>query len=127
MVNAAFVRLLPTPDWLPGAAVWAVCSGVILVVIGTALIAGRWVRPAALGLGLLLVAPLLLRLGEALGNPLTGFLWTNPAKTLALAGGAVLVAVDTERVRGVAALLFGIFLLNFVYGWVTTDMLDWVN
>lgn len=31
------------------------------------------------------------------------------------------------RTTIVATLLFGIFMLNYVYGWVTTDMLDWVN
>lgn len=111
VINATFVRLMLTPAWLPGASVWAVCSGAILVVIGAALIAGWRVRLASFGLALLLLAPLLLRLSEALGSPLTGFLWTNPAKALALAGGTVLVAVDTERVRGVVAWLFGIFLL----------------
>ena len=31
------------------------------------------------------------------------------------------------RTTIVATVLFGIFYLNYVYGWVTTDMLDWVG
>ena len=31
------------------------------------------------------------------------------------------------RTTMVASVLFGLFMLNYVYGWVTTDMLDWVN
>ena len=31
------------------------------------------------------------------------------------------------RTTIVASVLFGIFLLNYIYGWVTTDMLDWAN
>ena len=31
------------------------------------------------------------------------------------------------RTTIVASVLFGIFMLNYVYGWVTTDMLDWAN
>ncbi|WP_448501012.1 DUF1467 family protein [Sphingomonas sp.] len=27
----------------------------------------------------------------------------------------------------VAIVLFGLFYLNFVFGWITTDTLDWVN
>jgi predicted secreted protein len=31
------------------------------------------------------------------------------------------------RVTIVATILFTIFLLNYIYGWVTADMLDWVH
>ena len=31
------------------------------------------------------------------------------------------------RTTIVATVLFGIFALNYVYGWVTPDMLDWVH
>ena len=31
------------------------------------------------------------------------------------------------RTTMVATGLFAIFFLNYVFGWVTTDMLDWVN
>ncbi|RYY25095.1 MAG: DUF1467 family protein [Sphingomonadales bacterium] len=31
------------------------------------------------------------------------------------------------RTTIVATVLFGIFWLNYIYGWVTTDMLDWAN
>ena len=31
------------------------------------------------------------------------------------------------RTTIVASILFGIFLLNYLYGWVTPDMLDWTD
>ncbi|HEX8302300.1 DUF1467 family protein [Sphingomonas sp.] len=31
------------------------------------------------------------------------------------------------RTTIVASLLFGIFLANYIFGWVTTETLDWVN
>ncbi|UIJ43904.1 DUF1467 family protein [Sphingomonas cannabina] len=31
------------------------------------------------------------------------------------------------RVTIVATILWGLFLLNYVYGWVTADMLDWTR
>ena len=31
------------------------------------------------------------------------------------------------RTTIVATVLFGLFYLNYVYGWVTTDMLDWAH
>jgi predicted secreted protein len=31
------------------------------------------------------------------------------------------------RTTIVSAILFGLFYLNYVYGWVTPEMLDWVN
>lgn len=31
------------------------------------------------------------------------------------------------RTTIVATALFGIFWLNYMFGWVTTDMLDWAN
>ncbi|MCW3836832.1 DUF1467 family protein [Sphingomonas canadensis] len=32
-----------------------------------------------------------------------------------------------RRTTIVATIAFAIFILNYIYGWVTTDMLDWVN
>lgn len=31
------------------------------------------------------------------------------------------------RTTIVSAILFGLFYLNYVFGWVTTDMLDWAR
>ena len=31
------------------------------------------------------------------------------------------------RTTYVATSLFAIFMLNYIFGWVTTDMLDWAN
>ncbi|NML05078.1 DUF1467 family protein [Sphingomonas sp. G-3-2-10] len=31
------------------------------------------------------------------------------------------------RTTIVSAILFGLFMLNYYFGWVTTDMLDWAH
>ncbi|MDQ5977193.1 MAG: hypothetical protein QG602_165 [Verrucomicrobiota bacterium] len=48
VANAGFVRLVLAPGWRPGAPVWATGSGVVLVLIGLALLAG-WRRRMAAG------------------------------------------------------------------------------
>lgn len=134
--TGAFVRLVPAvPEWIPGHPLWARLGGVVLIAIGAAILANARARLAATVLaGLLLGLFLLLHLPEALKDPLTGFRWTNPAKTLAVLGGALLVAAwaggssgraafgdRLDRVAGWASpLLFGAFLLiggmqHFVY------------
>lgn len=37
---------------------------------------------------------------------------------------AARVAIRTTIISSV---LFGLFVLNYIYGWVTIEMLDWVN
>ena len=40
---------------------------------------------------------------------------------------AFLAGRTALRVTAVATILFAIFYLNFVFGWVTPDMLDWTR
>jgi len=58
--------------------------------------------------------------------------WTNPAKVLALLGGAILLVAGTGRAATLAAGLLGVFLLicgvqHFVYaGFVDTMVPTWI-
>ena len=113
IVNAAFVRLVPKlPEWLPAQQPAAVAVGVALVLIGAAIITGYKTRVAALGLAGLLLMTFGFRLPEMAAN--SGAL-VNPAKILALLGGAVLVGGRGEKWPWVAPVLFGIFFL--ICGW----------
>ena len=121
LVNRDFVRLVPKlPAWAPAPGIWPVVTGVLLLVIGVAFVANRKTRMAGILLAALLLASFLVqRVPEILASPGAGFVWTNPAKVLALAGGALLLASGT-RMAVVAAGTLGIFLLicgaqHFVY------------
>ncbi len=132
VVNASFVRLVAQPSWLPMRPVLAVASGVVLVVVGVALMLDRQRRPAALVWGGLLGIALLLRLPEIAANPGAGFVWTNPAKIGALIGGALLLASPAPRAVAWAAGLLAVFLClggvqHFVYaGFVDTLVPAWI-
>lgn len=122
LVRHDFVRLVPKlPAWAPVPTVWPCLSGLILVATGLALVANRRRRFAAFVAGFLLLVVLLLYLPDVSANPYVGYLWTNPCKTLALLGGAVLLAFSsTGRGRIFCAIVFGIFLVvcgvqHFVY------------
>ncbi|HUG13330.1 MAG TPA: hypothetical protein VMM36_20105 [Opitutaceae bacterium] len=144
LVNASFVRLVPAlPTWIPWHSGLAMLTGGVLVLIGFAILLDRKRRPAALVLGATLVLVfLLLALPVALSNPLAGFMWTNPAKTLALAGGAFLIA-SASGMRGspassskrsllIATALLAVFLIicgvqHFFYaGFVDTLVPAWI-
>jgi len=106
VVTGKFVRLVPGfPAWIPAPWLWAVITGAILMAASVALTFDRRTPreaeratprasvSAALAVGALLLATFLfLGLPQALSNPLTGFMWTNPCKTLALFGGALMLA-----------------------------------
>lgn len=136
-----FIRLVPkaTAAWLPLPRVWAVVTGAALVAIGVAIAADRARRPAALGLAALLIGVFLMYVPEVVANPGAGFVWTNPCKTLALLGAAlVLVELPADSSgfsRGagakqlglLCAVCFGIFLVvcgvqHFVYAGFVTEM-----
>jgi uncharacterized membrane protein len=86
-------------------------TGVLLLGIGLAFMTNRKTSAAAnLLVALLLVSFVVQRIPEILANPGAGFVWTNPAKVLALAGGALLLA-GGARMAMVAAVTLGIFLL----------------
>jgi uncharacterized membrane protein YphA (DoxX/SURF4 family) len=94
-----FVRLVPKlPDPVPAQALLAYLIGVVLIVLGLAVVSGRMVRTAATILGVMILLMVLCLVPTTFFNPLIdrpllrGFMWTNPLKSLALFGGAALVA-----------------------------------
>jgi uncharacterized membrane protein len=94
LATGEFVRLVPPlPAWVPGHSFLAYLVGVILILAGAAIGFGRGELGAAAVLGaLLVVAILFLHIPKALTDPMTGFLWTNPCKALALLGGVIVLA-----------------------------------
>lgn len=134
LINRDFVRLVPkVPAWVPAPGVWPLVIGALLLAIGLAFLANRKVSAAAkLLVGLLLVSFVVQRVPEIAANPGAGFVWTNPAKVLALAGGALLLARNTALMATVVAGLLGIFLLicgvqHFVYaGFVDALVPAWI-
>jgi uncharacterized membrane protein len=142
LVLRDFVRLVPKlPDWIPWHASWAVATGVVMLVVGTALAAGVRVRVAAVVFAAMLFATFLFqRVPEIFSNPSAGFMWTNPCKVLALLGGALLLAgplapadAGPAKIRvHVASTLLGVFLLicgaqHFVYAdFVDTLVPVWI-
>lgn len=142
VINIDFVRLVPAlPNWMPVPAFWAVASGLLLVLIGGAILIGYRAGMAAMILGGLLLGSFLLqRVPEIVSNPGAGFIWTNPAKVLALFGGAVLLgsilpggqARWLGKLSVSAAWLLAVFLLicgaqHFYYaGFVDTLVPSWI-
>lgn len=109
---------------------WARLGGLVLVVAGAAMLTRRWSRAGAVAVAaLLLLVFVAAQLPPALGNPWTGFMWTNPCKVLALFGGAL---AGANLKRGPTRLLLAVFLLvcgvqHFVYaGFVDTLVPGWM-
>jgi uncharacterized membrane protein len=144
LVTGDFVRLLAKwPDWMPGDAAWAYATGALLVVLGLAIVSGFRAGTAALALAALLVAVLLFwGLPHAVAVPgmeqpwRRGFVWTNPLKTLALAGGAALVAGRLTRaapvllaafllVCGIQHFVYSDFVLTLVPAWIPPGQRFW--
>lgn len=100
LVTGDFVRLVPRlPTWAPGPSIWAYAVGVILVVAGLAILSGRLTRLASATVGTLIlvnlvaVYPFHMVADPRIDRPLLrGFMWTNPLKSLALVGGAAILA-----------------------------------
>jgi uncharacterized membrane protein len=94
LLTAEFVRLVPPlPAWVPWHPFWACLVGVVLLAAGMAIILERKALWAAAALGALILFDFLfLHLPQAAADPLVGFMWTNPAKALAMLGGVILVA-----------------------------------
>ena len=109
LVTGSFVRLVPAlPASIPWHTGWVYATGWLLMFAGGAILLGRAARPGAVILGaMLLVMFLVLCLPQALANPFAGFMWTNPVKTLALLGGAILLAAGPEEDQAGAAFAFG--------------------
>jgi len=134
LTNQEFVRLVPKlPGWVPAAGAWPVVTGALLLAIGLAFLANRQASAAANLLVAMLAASFVVqRIPEIWASPGAGFVWTNPAKVLALAGGALLLARTGAGVARVAAWLLGIFLVicgaqHFVYaGFVDSMVPAWI-
>ena len=113
LVTAEFVRLVsPLPAWMPSPSLWAYLVGILLILAGIAMGTGHKAREAAAVVGAMLVLSILfLHLPKAAANPLAGFVWTTPAKALAMLGGVILLAgaLPKERTDRSSALarLFG--------------------
>lgn len=124
VINAEFVRLIPPlPAWAPPAAALAGAVGVVLMLIGAAIVTGYRLRMMTGLLAALLITSFVVqRLGEL--APAVGA-WINPLKVLALAAGAVLLGGHGGRWPGVAALALGSFLL--VCGWAHFVFADFVD
>lgn len=110
VVNAEFVRLVAVPAWLPWRPGLGVATGLVLVAAGVLIVAGYRQRPAALAVAGMLLLALLSLVPGVLGNPGAGFVWTNPAKVLAMTGGALLLA-QGARFTVPAAVLMAVFLI----------------
>jgi len=98
LIRQDFVRLVPKlPEWVWRPDLWADASGAILVAAGLAIAVDWKRRLAAIGVAALLFLVLLLYVPGVLANPGAGFMWTNPCKTLALLGTAILLATMPQR------------------------------
>ena len=93
LVTGEFVRLVPkAPAWMPSHSIAPYLVGVVLVAAGSAMLSGRMARTAASTVGaMILMMFLLLAAPNVVANPLVGFMWTNPLKSLALVGGAAIL------------------------------------
>ncbi|HSS79045.1 MAG TPA: DoxX family membrane protein [Thermoanaerobaculia bacterium] len=111
LVTGAFVRLVPPlPAWMPWPSFWAGLVGIVLVFAGVAIAIdykARWAA-AVLG-GLLVLAILFLHLPKAATNPLVGFMWTNPAKALAMLGGVIILAATLPEDKAGGSALANLF------------------
>lgn len=153
LVIGDFVRLVPkTPGSAMTPSIWAYVVGIALVGAGLAILSGRMagggagIVAALLAIALVSYAPRLIAT-PGLDRPfLHGFMWTNPLKTLALIGGAAILAARwPEAQRPLSALVrvagrlapagatfLAVFLVvsgvqHFVYNdFVTTMVPSWI-
>ena len=109
-----FVRLVPAPAWLPAQRPLGYLTGLVLVALGFAIVSGLMARTAATILGALILAMVVFLWPTTFFNPdidwplLRGFMYTNMLKSLALIGGAAIVAGRWPDVkRGIAGIGIG--------------------
>ena len=89
------------PDGIPGGLAWVYVSGVVVMLVGLAVLLRRWGRPAALGLGVLVFAWALLRLLPiVVADSLIGGEWTRAGKALTFVGGSFAIAATFPPVQG---------------------------
>ena len=148
LATGDFVRLVrKLPAWVPAPSAWAYVSGIVLILIGLAILSGRRTRLAASVLAALIVLVVMLLYTPAVAsNPWAGFMWTAPLKAFALVGGAVILAArgpdeptetstlvrTTAKVEPLAAVFLSAFLVvcgmqHFAYrNFVATLVPSWV-
>ena len=109
-----FVRLVPAPAWLPARRPVAYLTGVVLIVLGLAILSGRMARTAATILAGMILVMVVCLVPTTFFNPvidrplLRGFMYTNPLKSLALVGGAAMIAGRwPDTMRGISGLGIG--------------------
>lgn len=96
------------PDGLPGELLWVYGSGVIVMLVGVAVLVHRWGRPAALGLGVLVFTWALLRhLPIVVADSLLAGSWTRAGKALTIFGGSFAVAATLPPIPGGAVITKG--------------------
>ncbi|MFW6089990.1 MAG: DoxX family membrane protein [Gemmatimonadota bacterium] len=129
LVSVDFLNSLqPVPVWIPGYPVLAVLNGLVLAVAGTAILADRMTRSAALAVALLFLSGIaLLHVPSAFTDPelLRSPWWIRTFESVAMIGGAIILAgrrdtpVRDRWIRGgrvafgLAIPVFGV--LHFVY------------
>jgi uncharacterized membrane protein YphA (DoxX/SURF4 family) len=129
LATGTFVRIAPkVPAFLSHPALPRLL-GVLLVAIGLAIVANRFLKFAAPALAaVLLVLFAAVQVPLALADPMKGFLWTNPWKVLAMIGGALLLWPACNRLAPrIAPFLLGGFLLicgvqHFIYAPFVTQL-----
>ena len=134
LIRGDFVRLAGNlPSWLGPSGAWAATTGVMMLLLGAAMLSGYRAKTASLLFGALLLSLFIVKgIPDILSNPRAGFMWTNPAKMLALFGGAMILGERGAKWPWLAPVLLGIFLLicgaqHFVYaGFVDSLVPAWL-
>lgn len=93
-------RAPPWPEGVPGGLLWAYASGAGFILIGAAILARRWARPAALLAALLLLITLLRHAPILAADALFSSAWTRAGKALTFFGGSLAIAATLPRGRG---------------------------
>jgi uncharacterized membrane protein len=136
--------ILPSfPAWLPLRAAWVAAIGIFLVLSGVAILVPRTARIAAIFLGTVLLAFLVLRQvpDQLAAAPRVLGAWTNAFKLLTLAGGSFVAAGTISAAKpgfisrcfvmfgsftlGITCIIFG--LDHFVYTRFVAQLVpDWI-
>jgi uncharacterized membrane protein len=104
-------RAPPWPEWLPGGAVWANLTGIVIVAAGGAILIGRRGRPAAIVLGALIFFWAVLRhIPAVVASDVLSPDWTRAVKALAFFGGALAVAATFPKWKSTGGSAFSRFL-----------------
>ena len=92
------------PDGVPGKLAWVYGSGVLVMLVGLAVLSRRWARPAALTLGVLVFIWAVLRhVPVVVADSLLAGSWTSAGKALVFFGGSFAIAATFPPVQGATA------------------------